>query len=243
MPMMPFVGEELAHDLGVEQRGDHAGTGLGLADLHVLGQALHHAEGRLEHAVPVGAVRCRVHLHVRRFAVDLPVCERQPEHRHGEDRGHDVREVVDEIEATGLDHVVDAGTGEVGDQRLPPHDGGGREERVQHPPVLGLLGRVHLDEATPGAAPLRDRDALVPVALAVGIVVVRQQVGALGERAQFLVTGDDPEPVVVRAPGHRALLAELVGLRRIRLAVLGRVLVELDDDPLVRCHRYPPGAC
>ena len=81
-----------------------------------------------------------------------------------------------------------------------------------------------------------------PLRSPVGIVVVRQQVGALGERAQLLVTGDDPEPVVVRAPRHRALLAQLVGLRRIRLAVLGRVLVELDDDPLVRCHRNPPGA-
>ena len=45
---------------------------------------------------------------------------------------------------------------------------------------------------------LGDRDALVPVALAVGIVVVRQQVGALGERAQLLVAGDDPEAVVAR---------------------------------------------
>ena len=63
----------------------------------------------VEHAVPVGAVGRRVHLHVRRLAVDLPVGERQPEHRHGEHRGDDVGEVVDEVEATGLDHVVDAG--------------------------------------------------------------------------------------------------------------------------------------
>ena len=52
-----LVGEELAHHLGVEQRGDHARTRFGLADLHVFGEPSDHAHGRLDHAVPVGAVR------------------------------------------------------------------------------------------------------------------------------------------------------------------------------------------
>ena len=105
------VGEELVHHLGVEQRADHPGPRLGLADLHVLGEPPDHAHGRVDHAVPVGAVGRRVHLHVRGLAVDLPVGERQPEHRHGEHRGHDVGEVVDEVEASRLDDVVDARRG------------------------------------------------------------------------------------------------------------------------------------
>ena len=189
----------------------------------------------------LGLSGARVHLHVGGLAVDLPVGERQPQHRHGEHRGNDVGEVVDEVEATGLDHVVDAGPGEVVDERLPLHDRGGGEERVEHPPVLRLLRWVHLDEPPTGRSPRRDRDPLVPVAQAVGVVVVRQQVGALGECAQLLVSGDDPEALVLGAPRHRALLAELVRRRGIGLAVLGCVLVELDNDPIVRCHRKPPG--
>ena len=51
---------------------------------------------------------------------------------------------------------------------------------------------------------VRDGDALVAVALAGGIVVVREEVGALRDRAQHLVAGDHPEPVVLvlQATGH-----------------------------------------
>ena len=52
------------------------------------------------------------------------------------------------------------------------------------------------------------------------------------------VTTQNPSCRVLQR--DRALLTQLVRLRRIRLAVLGRVLVELDDDPFVRCHRNPP---
>ena len=215
------VGEELVHHLGVEQRGDHAGARLGLADLHVLGESPDHAHGGVDHAVPVGAVGCRVHLHVRGLAVDLPVGERQAEHRHGEHRGHDVGEVVDEVEPTGLDHVVDARAREVLDERIPHLHRRRRQERVEDAAVLRLLGRVHLDEAAARRPALGDRDALVAVALAVGVVVVRQEVGALRDRAQHLVAGDDPEAVVLAAPRDRALLAQLVRLRRVGLPVLG----------------------
>ena len=99
-------------------------------------------------------------------------------------------------------------------------------------------GSISMNPPRVGTA-LGDRDALVAVALAVGVVVVRQEVGALRDRAQDLVPGDDPEPVVVGAPHHRALLTQLVGLRRVGLPVLGVVLVELDDHALVGCHRTP----
>jgi hypothetical protein len=131
------------------------------------------------------------------LAVDLPVGERQPQHRHGEDRGNDVGEVVDEVEATGLDHVVDAGPGEVVDERLPLHDRGGGEERVEDPPVLRLLRWVHLDEPPTGRSPRRDRDPLVPVSQAIGVMVVRQQVNSACR-----VTTQKPSCLVLHATGH-----------------------------------------
>ena len=189
----------------------------------------------------VRAVGRRVHLHVRGLAVHLPVGEGQPEHRHGEHRGHDVGEVVDEVEAAALDHLVDARPGEVGDERLPPLHRRRRQERVEDAAVLRLLGRVHLDEAAARRAARGDRDPVVAVALAGRVVVVREQVGALRQRAQLLVAGDHPEAAVAGAPRHRALLAELVRLARVGGAVLLGVLVELDLDARLR-HRLPPGA-
>ncbi len=102
---------------------------------------------------------------VRGLAVDRPLLQLDAHHRQREHRGHDVGEVVDEVDPAGLDLLVECRAHDLVDERLPPLDRGGGQVRVERAAVGAVLGLVHLQDAAAhdgGPLRLRDRDALVP---------------------------------------------------------------------------------
>ena len=110
----------------------------------------------------ISATRARVgrvfrggHRSVRRLAVDRPLLQLDAHHRQRQHRGHDVGEVVDEVDAARLDLLVEGGAHDLVDERLPPLDRGGRQVRVQRTAVGAVLGLVHLQDAA-----AHDRGAL-----------------------------------------------------------------------------------
>ena len=161
----------------------------------------------------VGRVFRSGHRQVGGLAVDRPLLELDAHHRQGEHRGHDVGEVVDEVDAARLDLLVEGRPGDLVDERLPPLDRGGGQVGVQRTAVGAVLGFVHLQDAAAhdrGPLRLRDRDALVPAALSVDVVIVGHDRTARQFEDVLAVRGD-PVPVVDVGPGHRALGLHLLG--------------------------------
>ena len=187
-----------------------------------------HGEPARLHAGHVGRVGRGVDRGVDRLDVDVPVLQRDPEHPQGEHGGHDVGQVVDEVDPAGLDLLVQAGADELVHQRRPPGHRGRRQVRVEQLPVVPLLGRVHLQEAAAERHLRgRDRDALVAPPLVVRVVVVGHVLGRPGQLEDLGVPGGDPVAAVGVAPRDRALVQHLRGDVGELLPVLGRVPVEV----------------
>ena len=141
------VGGRLTVDAQLQQRVDQAGPRI-LPDLH---HGVDHVDAHLPvhlgDARGVGRVLRGGHREVRGLAVDRPLLQLDAHHRQREHRGHDVGEVVDEVDSAGLDLLVEGGAHDLVDERLPPLDRGGGEVRVQRAAVGAVLGLVHLQDA------------------------------------------------------------------------------------------------
>ena len=157
-----------------------------------------------------------------------------PELVQGDHCRHGVGQVVDEIRLTVLDEVVDATVHEVLDDRCETIRRRRREHRMEEPPVLEEVGRVHLD-----------RDGLL-----LGVLLGRHEdrlggregLVVEGDLSDLLVAGQHPEAVVAVAAGDRAGPAQL-GERRPRVSgELLAVMVEVDGRSrcVVRCRHAPP---
>ena len=158
------VGRGLAVDAQLQQRVDQPRPRV-LPDLH---HGVDHVDAHLPvHLGDAWGVR-RVlrggHRQVRGLAVDRPLLQLDAHHRQGEHRGHDVGEIVDEVDAARLDLLVERRAHDLVDERLPPLDRGGGQVGVQRAAVGAVLGLVHLQDAAAhdrGPLRLRDGDALV----------------------------------------------------------------------------------
>ena len=228
-PEQFHVGRLLAVDLRLRERVDHARSRVP-PDLRELAEhVLVHGHLGLPDARNVRRVRWRVDGGVHRLAVDAPVLQRDSEHRQGENGGHDVGEVIDEVDLAGLDLLVQAGADQFVDDRGPAADRGGRQVRVERLAVVPLRRRVHLKEAALDLHVLGrgDRDALVAAPLVVHVMVVGQVLRGPGDLEDLVVPGDDPVAVVGVAPCDRALAQHLGRDLLELLPVLGGMAIEV----------------
>ena len=173
--------------------------------------------------------RC-VHRRVGGLAVDLPVLQRHAQQAERQHRGHDVGEVVDEVDPAVLDLLVEARLDDLVDDGNPPLHRGGRKIGVQRGAVLPVLGLVHLEHAAAErvlTSAARDGDADVALALA-GDVVVVGDVRAPREFEDFLVSRSHPVPAVRVGPCERTALVHLRGDLLEPVAVLRRVAIEME---------------
>ena len=101
------IGCGLAVDAQLQQRVDQAGSRI-LPDLVHRGDHVDaHLPVHLGDAGGVGRVFRGGHREVRGLAVDRPLLQLDSHHRQREHRGHDVGEVVDEVDPAGLDLLVE----------------------------------------------------------------------------------------------------------------------------------------
>lgn len=177
----------------------------------------------------VGGVLGCVDRGMHRLAVHVPLLQRDAEHGQGEDGGHDVGEVVDEVDAAALDLLVEAGARHVVDERLPALDRGRGQIRVEHGPVGAVLGVVHLQDAAADgadAAGRGDRNAFIATAFAVDVVVVGDR-RAARQLEDLVAAGRHPVAAVGIRPGHGALGVHLFGDGLELRPILGRMPIEV----------------
>ena len=132
-------------------------------------------------ASDVGGVLGGVDRGVDRLAVDRPVLQRDAQHRQRQHGGHDVGQVVDEVDLAVFDLLVEAGAGDLVDERLPALDRGRRQVGVEaRCGRCGAPGRPSpgCRRAPRWRAGRGDRDALVSAAFAVDVVVVGDCAGS-----------------------------------------------------------------
>ena len=214
-----------------------------------LGNVRHHVcgTGQLElcHPGEVGRPGRCVHRCVCGLAVDLPLRQRHTHQRQREHRGNDVGQVVDEVDTSTLDLLVEARADDLVDDRHPALHGGGGQVRVQRRAVHPVFGFVHLQHAAADhGAGLAARDADAGVALAdVRDVVVVGDVGAAREVEDLLAAGGHPVPAVGVRPRHRAPVVQIRGDLVEPVAVIGGVPVEVEVMFGVRItHGFTVGA-
>ncbi len=165
---------------------------------------------------------------VRGLAVDVPLLELDAHHRQRQHRGHDVGQMLDEVDLTGFDVLVECGAGDLVDERLPALDRRRGQVGVQRPAVLAVLGLVHLEDAAANhgrATGLGNGDALER-GLTGDVVMVGHR-GAAGELEHVRAVGGHPVPAVGVGPGHRALGLHLLGDLLELQPILGGVPVEV----------------
>ena len=172
-----------------------------------------------------------VHLRVGRFAIDLPVLQRYAQQTERQHRGHDVREIVDEVDPAILDLLVEARLDDLVDDGNPPVHRRGRKIGVQRGAVLPVLGFVHLEH--PAAelradSAARNADADVALALPADVVVVGD-VRTPRQFEDFSVARCHPVPAVRVGPRQRTALVHLGGDLLEAVAVLRRVAIEVED--------------
>ena len=114
-------------------------------------------------ALRVGGVGGGVHLSVGRFAVDLPVLQRNAQQAEGEHGRDDVRQVVDEVDPAVFDLLVEAGLDDFVDDGHPALHRGGRQIPVERRAVLPVLGVVHFQDAAANWLAGSPRGMVMPV--------------------------------------------------------------------------------
>jgi hypothetical protein len=113
---------------------------------------------------------------VDRLAIDVPLGDRDTQHRERDDGGNDVHQIVDEIDAAGLDLLVEARADHLVDEGNPLLHGGGGQIRIEYRTELPMFGVVHLED--PAAHTGRpdgggDHDPLVTPPYSLDVAVVR----------------------------------------------------------------------
>jgi len=78
------------------------------------------------HALDVRGVLRRIHRGMNRLAIHVPVLQRDAEQGQCQNGRHDIGQIIDEVDAAGLDLLVEAGAGDVVDERFPALDRGRR---------------------------------------------------------------------------------------------------------------------
>ena len=197
----------------------------------------------------VGGVLRGVDRRVNRLAVEVPLLQWNAQHRQREYRGHDVGQVVDEVDAAGLDLLVEAGAGDVVDERFPTLDRGRRQVGIEHGAVGAVFGLIHLQDAAAhhaDAAGGRNRNPFVAAAFVVDVVIVGDR-GAAGELENLVAARRDPVPAVGLGPRHRALgvhlLGDLLELRAVLRGVPVEVVLRSSYDRRRSRHRRHSRCC
>src|SRR3984957_2223909 len=163
-----------------------------------------------DNLVDVGGVLRGVNRCVNRFAVNRPVLQRDAQHRQRQYGGHDVGEVVDEVDAAIFDLLVEAGAGYLVDERHPTLHRRRGQIGVEHVAVDAVLGLIHLQNAAPHAARafgLGDRNALIASAFAVDVVVGGDN-RATRQLEYRVASAGNPVAVVGVGPRDRALVVD-----------------------------------
>ena len=156
---------------------------------------------------------------------EVEILEREPEEPQEHRAGERDRERAVELALARVDELVDQLVAELADVVLEQRDLLRREERVEQPPVLHVLGRVDLQrDERPHVA---DRDR---------VHVGREKVGVPQRELDVLVAGDH-RAAELGAQDRRVLAQHVVDRLR-----LGRIEVELPRGHLGRFgHRFRLG--
>ena len=143
----PEIGvREDAHDVigGIRRPGPSFGDHLGKVDVHLL-EREPHLLARVTAADLVLRIARAGDL-VRPFEHPAPVAPRDAEHV-GEDRESERgREILDEVDLALLCDLVDEVVGDPFDLGAPACDRAGREPGAREIPILGVVGRIHVQE-------------------------------------------------------------------------------------------------